>query len=517
MFKLSSNSLVTPDEYLWNSRYISFPSKSIRSEFDLNHTVLTQKKKLLQRITLWVIIIYVSSVVSFFFLAQDQLHFQEATKTEFPTADSATIELTTDCYVDQIFFTTADYLSSFSVKWGTFDRTNSGTIGMDLHDLTTHETLLSQTFDVSQIVNGGVTTLTAETPLAGLAGHCLMLSIYCLNGQPGSSATPMMNFQSIAEDSPLVIMGNTVSGSLCMSITSVKPTWIGAHYWETTIVLFVLILLILSLMWNNLKKGKPNYFVSAIEAIQRYRFLIRQLVARDFKTKYKRSVLGVLWSFLNPLLMMVVQYFIFSTLFKSDIPNYAAYLLIGIVCFNFFSEVCGMSLFAILGNASLITKVYMPKYIYPLTRSISSCVNLVISLLPLVIVCFFTGVHFQKSALLAFYFLICLFIFSLGMGFLLSTTMVFFRDTQFLWNILNTVWMYATAIFYPETILPENLRFVLQINPVYHFIKNIRICILDGVSPAPSMYVLCIAISFAMLLVGALIFKKNQDKFVLYL
>ena len=136
------------------------------------------------------------------------------------------------------------------------------------------------------------------------------------------------------------------------------------------------------------------------------------------------------WSFLNPLLTMLVQYFIFSTLFKSDIPNYAAYLLTGIVCFNFFAEACNMSLFSILGNASLITKVYVPKYIYPVTRVMSSVVNLAISLIPLILVCLLTGVQFEKSALLSFYFLACLIIFSLGMSMLLSTAMVFFRDRK---------------------------------------------------------------------------------------
>ena len=108
-------------------------------------------------------------------------------------------------------------------------------------------------------------------------------------------------------------------------------------------------------------------------------------------------------------------------------------------------------------------------------------------------------------------------LFSLGMAFLLSSAMVFFRDTQFLWSVFSTVWMYATAIFYPETILPENLRFVLYVNPVYHFIKNIRVCILDGISPDPSMFLLSLGMALGMLVAGGLIFKKSQDKFVLYL
>ena len=105
----------------------------------------------------------------------------------------------------------------------------------------------------------------------------------------------------------------------------------------------------------------------------------------------------------------------------------------------------------------------------------------------------------------------------MGFGLLLSASMVFFRDTQFLWGVLNTIWMYATPIFYPENILPENFKFVHQINPLYHFLKNARICVLEGISPEPAVYVQCLLIALVMLMVGALVFRKTQDKFVLYL
>lgn len=176
-----------------------------------------------------------------------------------------------------------------------------------------------------------------------------------------------------------------------------------------------------------------------------------------------------------------------------------------------------MALTSIIGNAGLITKVYMPKYIYPLTRVMSSVVNLGISLIPLILVALATGVRFQKSAVLAFYFWACLIIFSLGLGLLLSAAMVFFRDTQFLWGVMTMIWMYATPIFYPESILPEEFRFVLNINPIYHFLKNTRICILDGISPEPAVYVYCLMMAMCMLTLGAWVFRRSQDRFVLYL
>ena len=304
---------------------------------------------------------------------------------------------------------------------------------------------------------------------------------------------------------------------LCFAVRGTDYIWTGLHYWEFAAAGAVLLLAGLGVIWLRLRQGKRSYVVNAVVAVQKYRFLIRQLVSRDFKTKYKRSVLGMFWSFLNPLLTMCVQYFVFSTIFKSDIPNYAVYLLIGIVVFNFFSEATGMALSSIVGNAGLITKVYMPKYIYPLTRVMSSVVNLGISLIPLVIVSVATGIYFRKSAILALFFLCCIIIFSLGLGLLLSASMVFFRDTQFLWSVLNLIWMYATPIFYPESILPENFKFILRVNPLYHFLKNTRLCIMDGLSPEPAVYVQCALMALGTLVIGALVFRKSQDRFVLYL
>ena len=176
-----------------------------------------------------------------------------------------------------------------------------------------------------------------------------------------------------------------------------------------------------------------------------------------------------------------------------------------------------MALTSIIGNAGLITKVYMPKYIYPLTRVMSSVVNLAISLIPMLIVCVATGVQFHRSAILALYFLMCLMIFSLGLGLLLSASMVFFRDTQFLWGIFSMMWMYATPIFYPENIIPANMKFIHTVNPLYHFLQNARMCILNGLSPEPVVYVQCFLMAMVMLMVGAIIFRKSQDRFALYL
>ncbi|WP_072729015.1 ABC transporter permease [Paenibacillus sp. NAIST15-1] len=250
---------------------------------------------------------------------------------------------------------------------------------------------------------------------------------------------------------------------------------------------------------------------------KKYSFLISQLIGRDFKTKYRRSVLGVLWSLLNPLLIMVVQYMVFSTLFRFDVPNYAVYLLSGIVMFNFMSEATLQSMTCIVQNASLINKVYVPKYIYPFSRVLSSGVNFLFSLLALYTVIVVTGMRITYHHVALVYGIGCMFIFICGLSFLLAAMMVFFRDTQFLYSIVLTIWTYMTPIFYPESILPSSIMSIIKFNPMYHFIRFIRVIILNNGFPDPKAWLLCAVFAVGSLLIGIFVFNRSQNKFILHL
>lgn len=471
----------------------------------------------LRRLAALLVLVYLTAILLFYFLAGEQLHLRQSRHNlSLPIADSGTVELVVGSIVEQRFMTEIQRLEQIDVQWGTYYRPNTGMVLMELVDLRSDELLLSQAFDAAEIQEGGLTTLTAETPIEGIYQAPLLLRLTS-DSQPGNAVSPLMNTGGKETDWELTLNGVPTFGVLCIALSGTDYIWTGLHYWQFAAVGLALILLFIAAVWYRCRSGRRSYVVNAVIAIRKYRFLIRQLVSRDFKTKYKRSILGMFWSFLNPLLTMCIQYIVFSTVFKSDTPNYAVYLLIGIVSFNFFNEACGMALSSIVGNAGLITKVYMPKYIYPLTRVMSSMVNLGISLLPLLVVALATGVRLRKSAVLAFYFLACLVIFSLGVGLFLSAAMVFFRDVQFLWGVMSMIWMYATPIFYPESILPEHFKIIFQANPLYHFLKNIRICALDGISPEPVVYMQCLMIALVALLIGALVFSKAQDRFVLYL
>ena len=265
------------------------------------------------------------------------------------------------------------------------------------------------------------------------------------------------------------------------------------------------------------KKGKNNLFFRLDEIREHYTYLLKTLVNRDFRIKYQASVLGMLWSFLNPLLTMLVYLFVFSTLFRSNIEHFPVYLMTGIVLFNYFSDSTTLGLASIVVNRTLITKVYMPKMLYPLAKVLSSAINLMISFIPLAIVMLLSGVAFHKSLLLLPFVVIFIVLFCLGMSLILSTLDVFFRDIQFLWGVLITILNFLTPIFYPETIIPEAFRTIYHMNPLYQVMHFMRCITLDGVAPSPLSFLYCFLAGMIPLAIGVLVFRKNQDRFVLYL
>ena len=480
-------------------------------------TVVDERFKIYCKRLLIGIVIYAILVVAFYFLAGDNLHFRQSRgNLAMPSADTFLDELTEGKVLEQVFSAKIQRLESVSVLWANYDRENAGTLTVELCRVDDGIQVMSGQFNVAELGDYQTLSLRADPPIETVYDMPLRLRVFA-DSQPGSAGSLFACATAQGEGFSLTENGVQVEGGLCFAAQGTDFIWLGKHYWLFAGVLGAVLVFFFLLVWYRARSGRHSYIINAFIALDKYSFLIRTLVSRDFKVKYKRSILGVFWSFLNPLLMMVVQYYVFSTLFNPDIPNFGAYLIIGTVMFNFFSESVGLALSSILDNAGLITKVYMPKYVYPLTRVLSSLINLAISCIPMLIVCLITGVHFHKSAILGLYFLCCLVMFCLGMGLLLSTSMVFFRDTQFLWSVVNMMWMYATPIFYPERILPDNLRKILNFNPLYHFIKSVRICILDGVSPEPRVYIQCMLFALGAVLVGAVVFKKHQDKFVLYL
>ena len=253
------------------------------------------------------------------------------------------------------------------------------------------------------------------------------------------------------------------------------------------------------------------------KSIFRYGFLLEQLVRRNFNTKYRQSVLGVLWSFLNPLMTMAVQYLVFSQLFRQDISHFPVYLLTGIILFSFFNECVTLGMDSIVLNGPLITKVAMPKLIYPLSRSISSLISLVISLIPLLGAMLLSGTPLTPALLLLPAAILMTFFFAFGMSLILCTLNVFFRDTRFLWSVVSLLWTYATPIFYPITIIPEAWQPIFRLNPMFQLIDFMRTIVIGGRWPGAAQWGACLLAALLPLGLGLLIFRRQEDKFVFHL
>lgn len=252
------------------------------------------------------------------------------------------------------------------------------------------------------------------------------------------------------------------------------------------------------------------------KTLSQYKPLLYELVVRDLKIKYRRSFLGYLWSLLNPLMMMAVMSMVFSYMFRFDIPNYPLYLICGQTLWTFFNESTTVAMHSIIGNGSLIRKVYIPKYIFPISRVLSSFVTMSFSLVAIFVVMLVTKVPFTWSLLLAPIPLALLLFFCMGVGMALSAMAAYFRDILHLYSVLVMAWMYMTPIFYPISVLPAEIALLLKFNPLYHYITFFREVVLYGVVPGINIWAGCLVSTVVVFGIGLAIFRKLQKNFILY-
>ena len=261
-----------------------------------------------------------------------------------------------------------------------------------------------------------------------------------------------------------------------------------------------------------------NLLKYRIKTFFKYQDLVRELVQRDLKLKYRRSFLGYLWSVLNPLLIMIVLTVVFSNLFNKSIKNFPVYLFTGRMLYDFLKASTTNAMKSVTGNAALLKKVYIPKYIFTFAKVTSCMVDMVLSMGALLIVMLFTKGHFTWYLLLFPIVVAQLYVFNIGLGMLLSAANVFFRDIQYIYNAITTAWMYLTPMFYPVEYLPDKLHWlVVHLNPMYAYVTQLRCLTLYGVFPDPHMVLYGCIDAFLMLLFGTWIFTKGQDQFILYI
>lgn len=259
-------------------------------------------------------------------------------------------------------------------------------------------------------------------------------------------------------------------------------------------------------------------FISVMRNMKKYQGLLKQLVIRDIKLKYRRSFLGYLWSVLNPLMTMLVLTIVFSNFFRFSIKNFPVYLLSGNVIFTFFNAATNQSCFSIITNSSLIKKTYVPKYIFILSKITSCFVDFVFSLTALLLVMVLTKSQFSFYNLLLIIPALETYIFCFGCGLFLAQANVFFRDTQYLYGVFITALSYLTPLFYPMDILPDKVRYCVEhFNPLYVYVDMFRQCVYSNQLLTGGSVLTGAAWSLGALIVGGLLFKIKQDKFILYI
>lgn len=247
----------------------------------------------------------------------------------------------------------------------------------------------------------------------------------------------------------------------------------------------------------------------------RYRELLRQLVIREVKLRYKRSALGFAWTVLNPLLAMVIFTMVFSRIF-SNRPNYSLYVFTALLGWNLFSLGTSRGLDSVVLNGSIIRKVFVPKAIFPVATVVSQVVNFVFTLVPLFLLMAAVGAGFSLNLLWLPIPLVSLTCFALGIALLVGTFNVFFRDVKYFYEAGLLAWFYATPIFYPPEIIPDKFKFLLYMNPMYALLESLRAPVYLGAAPPIGMLIFGLALSLVTLAIGWIVFHRFESRFIHY-
>jgi ABC-type polysaccharide/polyol phosphate export permease len=268
-----------------------------------------------------------------------------------------------------------------------------------------------------------------------------------------------------------------------------------------------------ALVYDSAQRSHP--VVEELRQVTRYRSLILQLVRRDVLTRYKRSILGIAWTLLNPLGMMLVLTVAFSQIFRfGDVRSYAAYVLSGLLAWTFFSQTTTAAMVNLVWGGGLLNRIYIPRASFALAAVGTGLVNLSLSVLPLLLVNLVTGVPLRPSFIFLPVSMLLLACFALGVGLLVSTVAVYFPDVAEMYQIVLSAWMYLTPIIYPETIVPEVFRrWITTFNPMYYMVKLYRLAVYDGRFPTWGELLPAVVISLSVLLVGWWLFSTKSDEF----
>jgi ABC-2 type transport system permease protein len=247
-----------------------------------------------------------------------------------------------------------------------------------------------------------------------------------------------------------------------------------------------------------------------------HQFLFEELVKRDFKKKYKRTVLGVGWSMLMPLLMLLVMKIVFGQFFGRSIEHFTTYLFCGNLLFCWFSEATNHGMTSLYSNASIFTKVNVPKYLFLFSGTVQTLINFALTLLIFFFFCFIDGIAFTWKFVFLVYPITTLLLFNIGIGLILSALFIFFRDIDYLWRVFLQLLMYGSAIFYTVDTFTGKMQYIFQCNPIYRHIAYFREVVLAGAVPSLETHLVLAVFAFAALAVGMFMYKRYNTKFLYY-
>ena len=256
--------------------------------------------------------------------------------------------------------------------------------------------------------------------------------------------------------------------------------------------------------------------MDVFQRLKKYQFLFRELVHRDFTKKYKRTILGIAWSALSPMLTLLVMNIVFGTLLGSNIEHYTIYLFSGQLIFSFFSDSTNEGMTSLLDNADIFTKINVPKYMFLLSKNVSSLINFGITLIIYFLFVIINGIPITWKFVLLLFPICCLVIFNLGIGLILSALYVFFRDIQYLYSIFTLLLMYLSAIFYSIDEFPDFGRNLYLLNPIYMYIRYFRKIVIEGTIPSEWFHLLAAGYAIVALVIGSWIYKKKNHSFLYY-
>lgn len=253
-----------------------------------------------------------------------------------------------------------------------------------------------------------------------------------------------------------------------------------------------------------------------LDKLKKNQFLFEELVKRDFKKKYKRTVLGMAWSILSPLLTLLVMKLVFTQFFGRNMAHYTTYLFCGNLIFSYFNEATTQGMSSLMGNAGIFSKVNVPKYLFLFSKNVQTLINFGLTLIVFFIFCIFDNMTFTWKIILLIYPIVLLVLFNIGVGLVLSALYVFFRDIQYLWSVFTQLLMYMSAIFYTIDGYSQTVQNIFLLNPVYLFIRYFRKIVIEATIPTPAFHLLMLADVAVVLGLGCFMYKKYNHRFLYY-